>query len=85
LDVLAAALFLHFPQLELIKSGLVFVVSGEFIYKEHYAELRDSYFSTFDEGLDRLAAAQETGVWNANSGPLCRFCPVTSCEHNRKR
>jgi hypothetical protein len=85
LDILAAGLFTHFPYLTRIKSALAFVVSGEFIYKEHTAELRDSYFSTFDEGLDRLAAAEETGVWNANSGPLCRFCPVLSCEHNRKR
>ena len=85
LDVLAAALFTHFPQVEKIKSGLVFVISGEFVHKEHTRELRDSYFASFDEGLDRLAAAQETGVWNANTGPLCRFCPVVSCEHNRKR
>lgn len=85
LDVLSAALFTHFPQLERIKSGLVFVISGEFIYKEHTADMKDSYFASFDNELDRLAVAQETGVWNANSGPLCRFCPVTSCEHNRRR
>lgn len=85
LDIVAAGLFTHFPQLEKVKSGLVFVVSGEFIHKEHQASMRDSYFATFDEGLDRLAGAQESGVWNANSGPLCKFCPVTSCEHNRRR
>jgi hypothetical protein len=85
LDVVAAALFTHFPEIERIKSALAFVVSGEFIHKEHRAELRDSYFASFDDNLDRLAAAQETGVWNANTGPLCKFCPVTSCEHNRKR
>jgi hypothetical protein len=85
LDILAAALFTHFPQVEKIKSALVFVISGEFIHKEHTANMRDSYFSTFDEGLDRLAAAQESGVWNANTGPLCKFCPVIACEHNRKR
>lgn len=85
LDALAAALFTHFPEVEKIKSALAFVISGELIHKEHTAELRDSYFASFDEGLDRLATAQETGVWNANTGPLCRFCPVVSCEHNRKR
>lgn len=85
LDVLAAALFTHFPEVKKIKSALAFVVSGEFIHKEHYVEMRDSYFATFDESLDRLAGAQESGVWNANTGPLCRFCPVVSCEHNRKR
>lgn len=84
LDLVAAALFTHFPHLKKIKSALAFVVSNEFVQKEHFWELRDSYFSTFDPELDRLAAAQETGVWNTNTGPLCRFCPVTTCEHNRK-
>ena len=84
LDLVAAALFTHFPHLKKIKSALAFVVSNEFVQKEHFGELRDSYFSTFDPELDRLAAAQETGVWNTNTGPLCRFCPVTTCEHNRK-
>jgi len=84
LDALAAALFTHYPDVQKIKSALVFVVSNEFIHKEHFAELRDSYFAAFDPELDRLAAAQESGVWNANTGPLCKFCPVVSCEHNRK-
>lgn len=85
LDILAAALFTHFPQIKKIKSALAFVVSNEFIRKEHFAEMRDSYFATFQPELDRLAAAEETGVWNTNTGPLCKFCPVTSCEHNRRR
>jgi hypothetical protein len=85
LDVLAAALFTHFPQIKKIKSALAFVVSNEFIHKEHFAEMRNSYFAMFEPELDRLAAAQETGVWNTNTGPLCKFCPVVSCEHNRKR
>lgn len=85
LDILAAALFVHFPQVKKIKSALAFVVSNEFIHKEHFAEMRDSYFESFEPNLDRLATAQETGVWNTNTGPLCKFCPVVSCEHNRKR
>jgi hypothetical protein len=85
LDILAAALFTHFPQIKKVKSALAFVVSNEFIRKEHFAEMRDSYFATFQPELDRLAAAEETGVWNTNTGPLCKFCPVTSCEHNRRR
>ncbi len=84
LDVIAAALFTHFPQVKRIKSALVFVVSNEFIRKEHFAEKRNDYFATFTPELDRLAVAQDTGVWNTNTGPLCRYCPVVSCEHNRK-
>ena len=85
LDLLAAALFTHFPQLKRIKSALAFVVSNEFIHKEHFADMRDSYFATFEPELDRLATAEATGVWNTNTGPLCKFCPVHHCEHNRRR
>jgi hypothetical protein len=84
LDVVAAALFTHFPQITKIKSALAFVVSNEFIHKEHFVEKRDSYFESFNPLLDRLANAEETGVWNPNTGPLCGFCPVTTCEHNRR-
>jgi len=84
LDLLAAATFTHYPEIETLKSALVYVVSNDFIKKEHKAELRDSYFATFDPELERLTGAEETGVWNAISGPLCRFCPVLTCEHNRR-
>jgi|TARA_R110000803_G_scaffold203650_1_gene269335 hypothetical protein len=83
LDAVAAALFVHYPHLTKIKSALAFVVSNDFIHKEHVAEMRDSYFAGFMPELDRLAGAEESGVWNAISGPLCAYCPVISCEHNR--
>jgi hypothetical protein len=85
LDILAAAVFTRFPQIQKLKSALLFVVSNEFVKKEHTQELRKSYFTSFTPQLDRLLAAEETGVWNANSGPLCKFCPVVKCEHNRRR
>ena len=84
LDILAAALFVHYPELEKIKSGLVFVASNEFIKKDHHADQRDEYFESFDPLLDRLEGAYDTGVWNASTSPLCGYCPVTSCEHNRR-
>ena len=84
LDLVAAGLFVHFPQLKKVKSGLLFVVSNEFIHKEHFVEQRDDYFDTFKDQLDRLDSAEVSGVWNAKTGPLCKFCPVTRCEHNRK-
>lgn len=85
LDLIAAAVFTHFPQVKVIKSGLLFVVSNEFVHKKHEFMFRTSYLETFRPELDRLATAYKVGVWNANSGPLCAYCPVTTCEHIRKR
>ena len=84
LDIAAAALFIHFPQLEKIKSSLLFVVSKEFIRKDHYVEHLNSYLESFTPLLDRLEAAFVSDVWNVNTGPLCGYCPVTQCEFNRR-
>lgn len=85
LDLLAGAVFAHFPEVAVVKSALAFVVSGEFIPKTHVRDSKHEYLGVFDGSLERLEAAQENGIWNAKSGPLCGWCPVESCEHWRPR
>jgi len=83
LDLVAAAIFAHFPKVKRVKSALLFVVSKEFVRAEHVADLKEAYLNKFVPDLDRIEAAIENGVWNPVTGPLCRFCPVKQCEHNR--
>lgn len=83
LDILAAAVFTLFPQVKRIKSALLFVVSGEIVRKDHESAWRDAYFKLFTPELERLAGAYESGVWNAVTSPLCKFCPVKQCEFNK--
>ncbi len=85
LDLMAAALFVKFPQLQTIKSGLLYVVSNEFPKKTHYRENFDEYISVFDEKLGQLEDAMEHGVFNPKSGPLCGWCPVVECAHWKPR
>ena len=85
LDLMAGAIFVHYPNVKKIKSGLAYVVSNEFPKKNHVAEQRDEYLSVFDKQLDQLEAAMQNGVWNPKSGPLCGWCPVVKCEHHRPR
>jgi hypothetical protein len=85
LDLLAGALFVLRPEITHIKAALAFVVSEDFISKNYKAEHRDSYLGVFDEELENLATAHETGVWNAKSSGLCGYCPVKQCEHHRER
>lgn len=81
LDLMAGALFVHYPDLEVIKSALVYVVSNELIPKTHTRDKMDMYLSVFADELDRLEGAELSGVWNPKSGPLCGWCPVVECEH----
>lgn len=84
LDLLAGAVFLHYPQIKTLKSALLFVVSNEVVQKEHEAMFATAYMSTMHPELTRLEAAMTNNVWNPNSGPLCKFCPVVECSHNRR-
>ncbi len=85
LDLLAGAVFINYPEVKKIKSALSFVVCNGFVTKEHTVDMYKSYIGTFDEALEQIEVATTTDVWNAKDGPLCAYCPVVSCEHNRKR
>ena len=83
LDLIAAAIFAKYPKIKKIKSALLFVVSKEFVKATHHAEMKNKYIEKPAQDVARIEAALENGVWNPITGPLCRFCPVKVCEHNR--
>lgn len=83
LDLMAVGVFTHFPEITRIKSALLFVVSNEMVHKEHHFDRRKEYMDSVATDIDRLNKALATNVWNPVAGPLCRFCPVRACEHNR--
>jgi hypothetical protein len=85
LDLLAGAIFIHYPEVEVINSALLYVVSQEMPRKIHHRQHLLTYMGVFDTQLDRLEAAKENGVWNANPSGLCGWCPVETCEHWRPR
>jgi hypothetical protein len=85
LDLLAGAIFIHYPEVETINSALLYVVSQDMPRKIHHRQHLPAYMGVFDTQLDRLGSAMENGVWNANPSGLCSFCPVETCEHWRPR
>lgn len=85
LDLMAGALFVHYPRLLEIKSALLFVVANQLIPKTHIFTDRANYLSVFDAQLERLEHSFDSGVWNAKSSGLCPWCPVTDCAHWRPK
>lgn len=84
LDLMAGAIFVHFPEVETIKAGLLYVVSEEFPRKDYRRGVGDP-LAVFTNQLERLDAAMDNGVWNPKPSGLCkRHCPVMQCEHNGK-
>jgi hypothetical protein len=83
LDIVACGLFAKFPEVQRVKSGLIFVVSKEFVRAEHHKEMMVKYLEKPSQDVARIEAAVKNGVWNPISGPLCKFCAVKQCEYNR--
>ena len=83
LDLVSCGLFAKYPEIQRVKSALIFVVSKEFVKAEHHAEMVPKYMEKPSQDVARIEAAKKNGVWNPVSGPLCKFCSVKTCEYNR--
>jgi hypothetical protein len=86
LKLLSAALFTHFPEIKVIKAGLLFVVAKDFIKETYDVGFRLAYFEQFRPLIQQLEAAIESGVWNPKRNFTCKgWCPVKSCQHWEER
>jgi PD-(D/E)XK nuclease superfamily len=82
LALMAAALFLKYPEIKKIKTSLLFVVSKEFIKEDFKKDFGLSIFAELNGLLTARDKAYETDVWNPRQSGLCRrFCPVKTCPH----
>ena len=85
LELMALAVFIHFPEVKTIKSGLAFLVAEDFVKADYLADQSCSLWMRWTEKVSRLKQAHEHDVWNARPNFTCKkFCAVKTCEHNGK-
>ena len=85
LALMAACVFIHYPEVEKVRGGLLFVVSKDFIKADYEADTYLKIFSQLDGTLMGRQIAYETGVFNPKVNFSCRgWCPVLDCQHNTK-
>ena len=86
LKLMALMTFAHFPEVQNVKAGLLFVMHDSFMPEEYTREAADDLWRFFDPDLARLQLAYESNNWMPNPTPLCNWCPVNTCEfHKEKR
>lgn len=85
LKLMALFTFSHFPEVETVKAGLLFVVYDVFITEEYKRDQIAELVSCFAPDLQRLTTASNMNVWNPKPSGLCGWCPVTECEFHKKR
>jgi len=85
LELMALAVFKHFPQVEFIKAGLAFLVAEDFVKANYISHSAPELWVGWISQINKLEQAHEFDVWNAKPNFTCRkFCSVLSCEHNGK-
>jgi len=85
LQLMALMAFAHFPELQHIKAGLLFVAHEHFVTSEYTREKIDEYWQDFYWELERMRLSYENDSWQANPTPLCGWCPVHTCEYHKER
>jgi len=86
LELMALAIFKHFPEIKVVKSGLLFVVCNAFIKETYTVTNEPDLWRKWLIAYGALEKAYENDVWNPKPTGLCRaHCVVTECPHNGRR
>jgi len=85
LELMALAVFKHFPQVTKVKAGLAFVVCEDFVKAKYSVDDASLFWLRWIEETSRLENAYKNDVWNPKQNFTCKnYCKVLTCEHNGK-
>lgn len=83
LELMALIVFLHYPDIEKVKGGLVFVVSNVLVKASYDEYDEQKLWGKWQGKYNAMKTAADKNVWNPRPNGLCkRHCPVTVCPHN---
>lgn len=83
LELMALTVMAHYPEVQKVRAGLVFVIADAMVKRTYEAEEADVRWGKWYERYAAYEKAHEEGVFNPRPSGLCRaHCPVLSCAHN---
>lgn len=85
LKLMALMTFAHFPEVQSIRGGLLFLAHDVFIDERYERRDIEQIWQTFHPSLMRLQISYDRNVWPANPTGLCGWCPVNTCKFHRER
>lgn len=82
---MALMTFAHFPEITMIRAGLLFILKNSFVQETYTRETIHQSWKKFEQSLDRLTLSYRDDMWTPNPTPLCGWCPVDTCEFYKPR
>jgi hypothetical protein len=84
LVLMSIMVFAHFPHIRRVNSALLFIVKEDMVRMTMTHDQAEKHWWEYRERTARLEASCANDVWNPNQTPLCGWCPVKTCEFNKK-
>ena len=86
LELMAMAVFKHFPNVDTVRAGLLFVVCEDLVRSTYEQYDADALWDKWMDNFSTMETAYSIGVWNPKPSGLCRqWCQVMECPHNGRR
>ena len=86
LDLMALCVFRHFPEIEVVKSGLLFTVCNKLIKETYTRDDQTRLWRKWLTSYGTLEKTFENDVWNPRPTGLCKaHCVILECPHNGRR
>ena len=83
LELMALAVFKHYPEVQSVRAGLLFVVANAFPKAAYQRADEGKMWEKWLKEYSRMQSAYTNDVWNPKPSGLCkRHCPVLECPHN---
>lgn len=83
IELMALMTFKHFPQVEMVRGGLVFLVPDKIVEASFARRDEKSMWLRWLYEMSVLEQAIEKDNFGPNPNSLCRaYCPVMTCEYN---
>lgn len=83
LELMSLLVFAHYPEIEEVRGGLVFVKCNELIRKKYQKVKRSELWSKWIGRHEKMMQAYEMDKWATKESGLCKnHCPVEECVHN---
>jgi hypothetical protein len=83
LELMALAMFKHFPDIKVVRGALFFVISKDFIKDSYDSEKQDKMWAKWLAEYNKMKFAYENDIWNPRPSGLCKkHCLVLECPHN---
>ena len=72
----------NYPSIKTVKGAYVWLVENR-LGEMHDLTNTDRWLAGTKATLAKAQEALDSGVWPKSPNPLCGYCPVKDCEHNR--